>query len=133
MPRQQTAAAERSRQNDVLRTETATELGVDSVTVRQAQTYRRKIKGVDDITSSPIPLDDENLIPVGVVKGTVQDFKTVRGATAHLSLMTNAREFGDVLLDASITSVSEVLVIAMYRIPRDIESILDDVFGEDDD
>lgn len=118
MARVRTDAAERTKQNKRLQTEVATELGQDTVTLKKAVEHRRKVKGVADIISRPIPLDDDTAIPIGVVLGAVADFRTVGGKTAHLSVTTNAIEFGHVLLDASMISHSELLVVALYKIDR---------------
>lgn len=120
MARLRTDAAERTAQNHLLRDRVASELGRDQVTIREAERYARRVKGVVDITRDRVPRDfsEKNLEPAGVILGHVSDFKVVRGVTAQLSLLTNAREFGDVLMDASLTSASELLVVAMFRVPR---------------
>lgn len=139
MPRVRTDAAERTMQNKRLQAEVATELGQDSITIEKAVAHRRKTKGVKDIVARPIPMDDDEVVPIGVVLGSVTDFRTVAGGrTAHLAITTNAVEFGHLLLDASVISHSELLVIAMYKIDRklglpDDEEVGGDSLGEDED
>lgn len=132
MPRVRTDAAERTMQNKRLQAEVATELGQDSITIEKAVAHRRKTKGVKDIVARPIPMDDDEVVPIGVVLGSVTDFRTVAGGrTAHLAITTNAVEFGHLLLDASVISHSELLVIAMYKIDRKLG--LDDYPDEEDE
>lgn len=134
MPRLRTDAAERAAQTDLLVDRVASELGSDKVTIKQAAAYTKRVKGVRDITVNRIPqfLDDPRLEPAGVILGHVTDFKTVRGTTAQLSLITNAQEFGGTLLNAATTSASELLVVAMFRIPRG-KSLTEDTDDVDSD
>ena len=120
MPRVQTGAQERTAQNHRLVDEVATEFGTDSVTVRQAVAARQARKGVHDIVQRPIPTDDPNLDPIGVVLAKAGDFKIIAGGTAYLSITTNAREFGMVLQEATLRSPHEILAVAIYAIPRNL-------------
>ena len=123
MPRLRTDAAERVAQMHLARDRAASELGTDNLTIKAAADYTRRVKRTDDITADMIPRDlsDERLEPAGVVLGHVSDFKVIRGTTAELKLLTDAREFGATLLNASTTSASELLVVAMFRIPRNLD------------
>lgn len=125
-------APTRTKQNKRLQKEVASDLGVDAVTVKQAAAHRRKVKGVLDIVQRPIPLDDENLEPIGVVLGALDGFRTVSGKTAYVQVTTNALEFGHTILDAANVSHSELLVIALYKIPRNLGLPEEDTDETDD-
>lgn len=128
MARTSTDATERTAQNHRLVAEVSTELGIDAVTVRAAQEHRRKTRGVSDIVARQLDLNDANVKPIGVVLGTVGEYRA-RTGTGHLTVTTNSREFKEVLLDASELSGSELLVMALYYIPRNLG--LDDKEGDD--
>lgn len=118
MPRLQTGAAERAMQRERLQREVASELGADSITVAEAERYRRETRSVTDIVERELDLSDVDLKPIGVVLAQVTDFKIIRGVTAVLNLATNAREFGPTILNASMLSHGDLLVCALYSIPR---------------
>lgn len=118
MPRLQTGATERRHQKDQLKREVASELGVDNVTITVAEEYRRRTHSVTDIVERELDLTDVELKPIGVVLAQVTDFKIIRGVTAVLNLATNAREFGPTILNASMLSHGDLLVCALYSIPR---------------
>lgn len=130
MARTSTDATERTAQNHRLVAEVATELGTNAVTVRAAQEHRRKTRGVSDIVARQLDLTDEDVKPIGVVLGTVGEYRA-RTGTAHLTITTNNKEFKTVLNDASDLSGSELLVMALYYIPRNLG--LEDEYDEDDE
>lgn len=132
MPRQQTSAVERTEQNNQLTEQVAAELGKDSVTVRYAQQHRRQEKAIiSRIKPRELDLGDAKVVPIGVVLASVQDYKILRGTTAALSLVTNAREFGDVIHDAARISPSGLLVAALFEIPRDLGLEDEDEWGDE--
>lgn len=150
--RLRTDAAERTAQNHRLVEAVSEELG-RPVTVREAQAHRRAQRaglpsgdiadlpkrsnapkaggGVAHlIEDSPVDLDDEEVEFIGLLKAKVEDFRMLRGTTAVLNL-TTSREFRHLLVDAATVSRADLLVVVMYRIPRDLG--LEDDEREDDD
>lgn len=125
MPRQQTAAEERTRQNHRLQDDVSRELGVP-VSLARARAHRRAQRDGSTIVAREVDFEDTELVPIGVVLARVDNYKVTKGATATLSLVTNAREFGAILHEAGLVSVSDQLAIALYSIPRP-------VLDEDDD
>lgn len=118
MARTSTDADERFKQRRDIQREVASELGVDHVTIKTAEEHRRATRSVRDIKERTLDLEDVDIQPIGVLLAQVADFKVTRGVTAQLNLVTNAIDFGPLLLDASIVSSGELLVCALYRIPR---------------
>lgn len=132
MARVRTDAVERKKQRDAMVSEVAGELGVDHMTVSAAQTYRAKTRSVIDITQRELTLDDVDLQPIGVVLARVGDYKIIGGINAQLALTTNAHEFGDIVHDAARVSHAELLVCALFRIPRRVPGADDDEGGASD-
>jgi hypothetical protein len=130
MPRTRTDAAERTAQNNKLQAEMAGVLGANSITLQAAKKVRDKVRSVVDITPRELDLSDAEVLPVGLILARVTDYKITNGVNASLSLVTNAYEFGDVLHDAARLSHSDLLVAALFRIPRRLG--LDDEPDEDE-
>lgn len=143
MARARTTASERSAYNDRIRTEVEQIVG-HPVTVRQATEYRQYKAGKRDepewvgeepageMRGSPrggrtahlIPQRDitelaerDDLEPIGTLLAQIEDFKVLRGGVASLSLTTSV-EFAHLLVDASVLSAHELLVAALYKVPR---------------
>lgn len=126
MPRTQTGADERRRQTHRLVEEVAIETG-EIMTIAKAAAHRREQKRTSLIPARDIDFGDDEVQPVGVILASVDEYKVLKGGAASLRLITDSREFGDVLHDAARISVSDVLVAAIYHIPRNYN--LDD--GDD--
>lgn len=120
MPRQQTGTEERVQQNRRLREEVEVELGTP-VSIARAAAHRRSQRDTSLLVARDIDFEDESLEPVGVVLAKVDEYKVIRGGAATLRLLTNAREFGGVLHDAARMSQSDVLAVAIYAVPREVD------------
>lgn len=127
MPRLRTPTYERKMQKQRLIEEVSDELGED-VTLARAVAHRkaRNAEHSSMIPAREIDFSADEVQPIGVVLGRVDDYKVVRGATSALRITTSAREFGEILHDAARVSQSEVLAIAIYAIPRDLGLDLED-------
>lgn len=118
MPRQQTAAAERTEQNHRLVERVEAETG-QKTTVRKAQQHRRdEAAEAAKSIARYLVVDREVLFPeedrrrIGQVLGKVMDMKTVRGATVQLTIQTT-RDFAHTLTDAALLSVGHPLLITL--------------------
>lgn len=122
MPRTQTPAAERTRQNHRLVERISAELG-RPVTVDEAIGYQRAKKlGArfpGHLVSRDIDFSDQQIRYLGQLITQVEDFKLVRGVVASLSL-TTVPEYRHLLLDAAAISRHSVLMAVLYEIPRDL-------------
>lgn len=123
MARTQTNTDERVSQNRRLVEEVAIETG-EVMTIKRAAEHRRKTKAVGPIPARDIDFADDEVKPIGVVLAAVDEYKVLKGGSASLRLITDAREFGETLHDAARISQGEVVVAALYYVPRN--------FGLDD-
>lgn len=124
MPRTQTNTEERVAQNRRLVEEVAIETG-EVMTIKRAAEHRRKNKTGGAIPARDIDFGDDTVAPIGVVLAAVDEYKVLKGGSASLRLITDAREFGEILHDAARISQGEIVVAALYYIPRDYGLDLD--------